>query len=53
VLDDRTTLDRYIFSVGRAAVRDVMVGGCWVVRDRYHEAEEKAQRAYQRVLDML
>lgn len=32
------------------AVRDVMVGGTWVVCDHRHPAEEEARFAYQRVL---
>ncbi len=36
VLDEETTLDAYVFVRGRAAVRDVMVGGRWVVRDGRH-----------------
>jgi formimidoylglutamate deiminase len=53
VLDDFTTIDQYIFNAGRSAVRDVIVGGAWVVRDRRHDGEEEARIAYQRVLSEL
>jgi formimidoylglutamate deiminase len=53
VLDDFTTLDMYVFSMGRSAVADVMVGGTWVVRDHAHPAEEEARTAYQHALDAL
>ena len=53
VLDGCMTLDAYIFSAGRSAVRDVMVGGAWVVQERRHPGEEEALRAYQRAVDTL
>jgi formimidoylglutamate deiminase len=34
-----TILDSYIFAAGRAAVRDVMVGGRWVIEGRAHRDE--------------
>jgi formimidoylglutamate deiminase len=37
--DDSSALDHLIFAGGNAAIRDVMVGGTWVVRDRRHAAE--------------
>jgi formimidoylglutamate deiminase len=36
-----TALDHLIFAGGSAAIRDVMVGGRWVVKDRWHAAEER------------
>jgi len=53
VLDDFTTIDQYIFNAGRFAVRDVMVGGRWVVREHRHEAEEEARLAFQHALSTL
>jgi formimidoylglutamate deiminase len=53
VLDDNTTLDMYVFSAGRSAVADVMVGGKWVVRDHAHAAQDEARFAYQEALDAL
>lgn len=35
-----TALDRLLFAGGRAAVRDTMVAGKWVVRDGRHAADE-------------
>ncbi|MGQ9371159.1 formimidoylglutamate deiminase [Azospirillum sp. ST 5-10] len=43
-------LDRWIFALGDHAVRDVMVAGRWVVRDRRHDADDAVDRAFQRVL---
>ncbi len=39
-------LDSYVFVAGKSAVRDVMAGGRWVVRDRHHALEADAERAY-------
>lgn len=36
----RTVLDGWIFAAGAGAVRDVMVAGTWVVRDRRHADED-------------
>ncbi len=35
-----TVLDRLLFAGGRAAIRDTMVAGKWVVRDGQHAADE-------------
>jgi formimidoylglutamate deiminase len=53
VLENFTTLDQYIFSAGRFAVRDVMVAGIWVVREHTHPAEEQARLSYRRAVDAL
>jgi formimidoylglutamate deiminase len=34
-----TALDHLVFAGGTAAIRDVMVAGRWVVKDRHHAAE--------------
>jgi formimidoylglutamate deiminase len=34
-------------------VKDVMVGGRWVVKDRHHAAEEAAQRAFSAAMNAL
>jgi formimidoylglutamate deiminase len=39
-------LDSYVFAAGRSAVRDVMVGGRWVVEGGRHAADETARGAY-------
>jgi formimidoylglutamate deiminase len=36
-----TALDHLVFAGGSAAIRDVMVGGHWVVKDRRHAADER------------
>lgn len=33
-------LDSLVFAPARDAIRDVMVGGAWVIKDRRHEAED-------------
>jgi len=38
-----TALDHLVFAGGSAAIRDVMVAGNWVVRDRRHAAEPVLQ----------
>ncbi len=39
-------LDRWLFAVGDGAVRDVMVGGVWRIRDRRHPRDEEIDRAF-------
>jgi formimidoylglutamate deiminase len=43
--EDRV-LDRLVFGAAGAAIRDVMVAGRWVIRDRHHAAEEPAARRF-------
>lgn len=46
-------LDSWIFSGNSTPVRDVMVGGQWLVRDGTHVHEEQAAAAYRRVVKNL
>jgi formimidoylglutamate deiminase len=46
-------LDTYIFAVGSAAVRDVMVGGRWVIRERMHAQDAAIRRDYTGALRSL
>ena len=39
-------LARWLFGGNDAWVKDVMVGGKWVVKDRHHAGEEAADRAF-------
>ncbi len=41
-----TSLDHLIFAGGNAAIRDVMVAGRWVVKDRHHAAEQPLQSSF-------
>ena len=60
VLDDRhpafaaatpdTLLDALVFAASTRPIRDVMVGGRWVVRDRTHAEAEPIQEAYRMAL---
>lgn len=50
---DGALLDRFIFGGARDAVKDVMVGGRWVVRDRKHAAEDEIARRYRGASDAL
>jgi formimidoylglutamate deiminase len=43
-------LNRWLFAGGDRQVRDVMVGGNWVVRDGRHGAEEETAREFAGVL---
>ena len=45
-------LDSHLFAPG-SAVRDVMVGGSWSLRDGHHAAEATIARAYRRALARL
>jgi formimidoylglutamate deiminase len=46
-------LDAYLFAGNCSPVRDVMVGGAWVVRDRRHGAEQEVAERYRRVVARL
>ena len=46
-------LDSWVFSGTESPVRDVMVAGDWVVRDRRHMCEEGAARGYAAAVDGL
>jgi formimidoylglutamate deiminase len=46
-------LDAFIFSGNETPVRDVMVGGDWVVRDRAHRDEQAIVESYRRTMDRL
>ena len=46
-------IDSYVFSGNSALVRDVMVGGTWVVRDRRHDLEESIAAQYRKILARL
>jgi formimidoylglutamate deiminase len=43
----------FVFSGATDLVRDVMVGGRWVVRERHHVLEEKATTRYARAVAEL
>ncbi|MEO6991901.1 MAG: formimidoylglutamate deiminase [Candidatus Baltobacteraceae bacterium] len=51
--DTPTLLDRYLFATSRPAVRDVVVGGRWVIREGHHRAEEAIELAYRHTLREL
>jgi formimidoylglutamate deiminase len=44
--DGAQALASYVFVTGRRAVRDVMVAGAWLVKDRLHALEESARVDY-------
>ena len=46
-------LDAFIFGSGSNAVRDVMVGGRWVVQAGRHFAEDEVRDAYRAALRRL
>ncbi|HLI13991.1 MAG TPA: formimidoylglutamate deiminase [Alphaproteobacteria bacterium] len=50
--DDRV-LDSFVFTGARGAVRDVMVGGRWVIRDGHHPDETAIAGAYRRAAQEL
>lgn len=43
---DDAILDRWLFALGGDVVRDVMVGGRFVIREGRHEADEAIDRAF-------
>ena len=46
-------LDSWVFSGESTPVRDVMVGGAWVIRDGHHEQEEEVETRYRMVAERL
>jgi formimidoylglutamate deiminase len=48
-----TALDRLLFAGGDQAIRDVMVAGRWVVKDRQHAADEHLREEFTRVMNDL
>lgn len=46
-------LGRWLFGGSDAWVKDVMVGGRWLVRDRHHSGEAAAQAAFSRAMAEL
>ena len=46
-------IDSFIFASEITVVRDVMVGGRWVVRERHHAAEERIIANFRRTLDRI
>ena len=48
-----SVLDSYIFGGNTSPVRDVMVGGKWVVRDGQHGDQDRAADAFARCLSRL
>jgi formimidoylglutamate deiminase len=48
-----TALDHLLFAGGDAAIRDVMVGGRWVVRDGRHAAELPLRKEFTELMSRL
>ena len=46
-------LDRFVFAADRRAIRDVMTGGRWVIRDGQHRHQRAVFAAYRRALRRL
>ncbi|WP_428262417.1 formimidoylglutamate deiminase [Haliangium sp.] len=46
-------LDALVFAASTSPVRDVMVGGAWVIRDRQHSAGEAITDRFRRVMRRL
>jgi formimidoylglutamate deiminase len=49
----KTALDRLLFAGADAAIRDVMVAGRWVVKDRCHAAEVELRPAFAGLMHRL
>lgn len=50
---EATALDHLIFAGGSRAIRDVMVAGRWVVRERRHPAEERLAVPFRELMRRL
>ncbi|HEX3915232.1 MAG TPA: formimidoylglutamate deiminase [Steroidobacteraceae bacterium] len=49
----QSVLDRLLFAGADKAIRDVMVAGRWVIKDRRHAADERSQADFARVMRNL
>ena len=50
---DNSVIDTFVFSGTSESVRDVMVGGRWLVQDRRHFAETAVSAGYKRALQKM
>jgi formimidoylglutamate deiminase len=48
-----TALDRLLFAGADKSIRDVMVGGRWVVKDRRHGADDRMRESFPRAMNGL
>ena len=48
-----TALDHLVFAGGEAAIRDVMVAGRWVIKDRHHAVEEELRPRFAGLMERL
>jgi formimidoylglutamate deiminase len=48
-----TAMDHLVFAGGDAAIRDVMVAGHWVVKDRHHAREQALRPQFAALLQLL
>jgi formimidoylglutamate deiminase len=48
-----TALDRLLFAGADKSIRDVMVGGRWVVKDRQHDADDQIRESFPRAMNGL
>jgi formimidoylglutamate deiminase len=51
--DNGTLMDRFVFGGATGAVRDVIVGGRWVVHEHCHVAQDAIERRYRKAVDEL
>ena len=49
----RQALDTYIFVAGKSAMRDVMAGGTWVVKDQRHSLQDAAAKDYRAAVQRI
>jgi formimidoylglutamate deiminase len=48
-----TALDHLVFAGGEAAIRDVMVAGRWVIKDRHHAVEDELRPRFAGLMKRL
>ena len=51
--DGNQALASYMFVAGRRAVRDVMVAGKWLVKERHHAGEDEAAAGYRETVQRI
>jgi len=51
--DEASVIDSFLFAGNVPLVRDVMVGGAWMVRDFVHRDEDRIAARYRTVMERL
>lgn len=51
--NDRERLNRWIFACSTNPIKDVMVGGRWVITDKHHEKDDDITLLFIKVMESI